>query len=182
MAIPENLIQKWTKIFNYRDTDNDGVVRETDFEGYTRHFIQIYGPKAEPVLEINKILWGTMTAKEYKPEITLPEFLDNYTYLWTQDRCGLEEKLKRYTNLCFDAIDTNGDGGISLAEYSVYQNSFGITNHDYIEHIFKQIDVDDNGVISREEFVGEVLEFVLSEDKEAIPDMYDHHKAKTFRK
>lgn len=108
--------------------------------------------------------------------------VDNFTYLFHHGLPGFSDKIEQYYNLTFDVIDANGDGQISLDEYSVYQNSFGIHNRDYIEHIFHKTDLDGDGCISRAEFGLEVMDYCFEDALENIPEMYDYEQAKNFKK
>lgn len=60
----------------------------------------------------------------------------------------------------FDAINTNGDGHISVQEFTIYLKVVApdVTG-DEAEHAFSVIDADKNGEISREEFLAAATDF-----------------------
>ena len=57
--------------------------------------------------------------------------------------------------MIFDAIDTNGDGGIEVAEFTAYFTSLSVTDAAIANH---------DGSLSREEFAAFGNEFFLSQD------------------
>ena len=58
----------------------------------------------------------------------------------------------------FDVVDTNGNGVISLQEFTVYFKCMGIAE-EHAKASFDAIDTDNDGFITRDEFVAAGSEF-----------------------
>ena len=74
-----------------------------------------------------------------------------------QKRASIEATLP----LIFDAIDTNGDGGIAVAEFTAYFQSLGINDAKVSSEVFNSMDLNGDGELSRE---GLIFIFFNSKD------------------
>ena len=66
--------------------------------------------------------------------------------------------------MIFDAIDTNGDGGIEVEEFTAYFKSLSVTDAAVANQVFQAMDANHDGSLSREEFSAFGNEFFLSQD------------------
>lgn len=62
-------------------------------------------------------------------------------------------------------VDTDGDGRIALADYDAWVRAWGFEFD--VETIFKELDVDGDGFLSRDEMVRLAKDFYLTNDPEA---------------
>ena len=65
----------------------------------------------------------------------------------------------------FLAVDTSGDGNISVEEWKVFQRSLGMTDDAAAEQAFNTIDVNGDGDMSLEEFLDGSFDFMYNEEK-----------------
>jgi len=66
--------------------------------------------------------------------------------------------------LIFDAVDTNADGGIEVAEFTAYFTSLGLTDAAFAKTVFEAMDANHDGSLSRDEFAAFGTEFFVGQD------------------
>ena len=66
--------------------------------------------------------------------------------------------------MIFDAIDTNNDGGIEVAEFTAYFTSLGLNDAAFAKSVFEAMDANNDGSLSREEFAAFGTEFFVGQD------------------
>ena len=76
-----------------------------------------------------------------------------------------KETIQSTLPLIFDAIDTNKDHEIGLDEFTAYFQSLGINDSKATSEIFSTMDMDDNGVITLDEFSAFGLEFFTGQNQ-----------------
>lgn len=179
--VPEHLVRKWRKLFQYRDANHDGFVTERDYVDYAERFVRVYGDRVLAVRKVKDLLWDTASLFTGKSGVDEEGYVKSFSHLWKHDRNSFMAKIEKYCHLVFDAVDVNGDDSISKEEYKLYQNCFGITNTDYIELVFSYLDSSGDGEISRQEFVQPIMDYVFKNAPEDIPVMYDAEMAANFR-
>lgn len=67
----------------------------------------------------------------------------------------------------FDAIDANQDDGVSADEFHNYFASMGVDDKAFAETVFKAMDADGDGSLSKAEFSSFGQDFFLSTDEKS---------------
>lgn len=106
-----------------------------------------------------------MIDKDGDERITLEEFLAGFESLLEDP-----ENYRRYveavaTNL-FEGADRDADGKISLEEFSVPQQAYGLTA-DQAKQTFQRLDVSGQGFLTSEDIYARAREFFYSDDPAA---------------
>ena len=66
--------------------------------------------------------------------------------------------------MIFDAIDTNGNGGIEVGEFANYFTSFGLNDPAMAKQVFDAMDSNHDQSLSKEEFTAFGNDFFLGSD------------------
>ncbi|WP_250569624.1 EF-hand domain-containing protein [Streptomyces sp. CJ_13] len=77
-----------------------------------------------------------------------------------------ESAVMAIADAVMNALDTNGDGVLSLEEYVRLYDTLGVPK-DLSAQAFTRLDLDGDGVISFEEYRTAIVEFYLSADPQA---------------
>ncbi len=67
--------------------------------------------------------------------------------------------------IIFDAIDANQDDGVSADEFANYFQSMGVDDKEFATNVFKAMDADGDGSLSKKEFEAFGNEFFLGLDE-----------------
>jgi Ca2+-binding EF-hand superfamily protein len=150
--------------FERMDTDDDGCVDRTD---YLRTPLQIlarlgvseHSTKGRAFLDANHTQWEALLALDGTTSdkmLTFDEYLARRSSaeFRSPDRPGKGEVSRALFNL----IDTDDDGGISVAEFLHAAAFLCMPDQDALDY-FGQQDTDDNGRLDRAEFLGAVKLF-----------------------
>jgi len=164
---------KMRTAFERMDEDQDGVLREKDFNLMADRFIAakgLTGNNAQGVKDyyINEI-WG----KYFKSctgtdTSTSDDFVEN---LKRQGKKNILATTDEIHSRYFEAIDTNKDGVIQLAEFTAYFEILGI-DPKYAKQAFDSVDADKDGNISRCEFISAGNDFFNMEDSGNAGDYF----------
>ncbi|MGH3898545.1 MAG: EF-hand domain-containing protein [Pseudonocardiaceae bacterium] len=73
--------------------------------------------------------------------------------------------------LVFDTIDLDDDGKLSLDEFSLYLQAYGLAAADAAT-AFEHLDLDSDGYMSRDEFAKNMSEYYISEDRPAPSEWF----------
>src|SRR5262249_40174854 len=86
--------------------------------------------------------------------------------VFLSDRESVRGYVRGDVQLLFDALDTDGDGRVTLDEYRRYLEVCGVKGSS-AEAFFAHADLDENGRLTRREMADAVEEFLLGEDASA---------------
>jgi Ca2+-binding EF-hand superfamily protein len=79
----------------------------------------------------------------------------------------------KFYNSIFDAVDSNGDGHISLEEYKTYTKALAPELSDeYKVKSFNLIDADHNSEISRKEFLDAAYDFYYTNEENEMAHVF----------
>ena len=160
--------RKIARVFSAMDADSDGLLTESDFRALTDRWTALRG--AEPGSDAHALLtavmmgwWATLLAAA-DPEgetVTLADVLAVAARL-----SSMREAVAGTANAMFDAVDRDGDGEVSAAEYGEMITGWTGSNGDSSE-IFALLDSDGDGRLSRAEFAALWFEFWAGDDRDA---------------
>jgi Ca2+-binding EF-hand superfamily protein len=158
--------RKISGVFGAMDADGDGYLTESDFRALTARWLQLRGtddstPEGEKLAAIMMGWWGTLLAasdRDRDGKVTLDEVL------------GVVDELPKApsavtgtADAMFEAVDENGDGAISAAEYHRMIRAWSGADT-ATDDVFALLDLDGDGRLSREEFSGHWFEFWAGDD------------------
>jgi len=146
------------------DLNKDGQVTWEDFQGIANRFVTVGGATVEQGEKIEMILQKMYNKYLADTIANGPLTADAYVEaLMEQGKTAISKTVFEIYTPFFDVIDTNNDGQISKKEYRVYYKVLGLDAH-YADKSFKDVDKDENGLISRAEYMAAVDDFFCSEN------------------
>jgi Ca2+-binding EF-hand superfamily protein len=161
--------RKVAGLFDSMDADGDGFLREADFEELSARWTDIRGwaPGTEGHSRLTSIMMGWWSAllaasdRDGDNRITLDEVL-----LLVDELGHMPNEVTGTATAMFEAVDENGDGEISPAEYRQLIEAW--TGHDTdTDEVFPLLDLDGDGHISQAEFAELWTEFWAGDDPAA---------------
>lgn len=164
--------QKLRHLFRVFDVDADGGLTKAEFVGFTDKLAEAIGHASPEALEQarngQRFLWGAM--REYAggddcTGIAVDEFLAWATALIEAIQTGGGGWMSRWSDPQFDLMDVRGEGRIGIAEYAAWCEAYELPGDP--DRMFRQLDEDGDGAISKPEFLRLTLEFLASEDTDA---------------
>jgi len=145
------------------DLDKDGSVTWNDFKRIADRFVTVGGATVEQGDKIEMILLKMYNQYLADTIANGPLTADAYVEaLMEQGKIAISKTVFEIYSPFFDVIDTNNDGQISQKEYRVYYKVLGLDPH-YADKSFIDVDTDENGLISRAEYMAAVDDFFCSE-------------------
>lgn len=159
--------RKISGVFGAMDTDGDGFLTEADFRALTARWLALRGagpgtPDGQRLAGIMMGWWGTLDgAAGGSGKVSLDQVLQVVDVL-----PEMPDAVTATAAAMFEAVDEDGDGVISAAEYSrliAAWNGVGAPADD----VFALLDSDGDGHLSRAEFAGHWFEFWAGDDPAA---------------
>jgi Ca2+-binding EF-hand superfamily protein len=165
--------RKVSGVFHSMDVDKDGYLEEEDFQSLTDRWNGLRGvrpgsPGHERIAGIMMGWWQALVAgadQDGDNRVTLDEVLALVDQL-----AGMRDAVEATADAMFDAVDDNGDGRVSPAEYN--QMIVAWKGHPVgTDEAFRFLDTNGDGYISRQEFVEAWADFWIGDD-EASPSAW----------
>jgi Ca2+-binding EF-hand superfamily protein len=162
--------RKITNLFAVHDLDRDGVLRQRDFEEYTRRITSSRGwkpgsPEYDEVRSRFMTFWAGLTAKadtSHDQRVTIDEWFAYWDQLLATQ--ALYDAIPQpIADSVFSLLDTNGDGHITADEYEHIYRAGG-SNPAVAAEAFAKLDLDHDGKISVEEMGTLLGQFFRSND------------------
>ncbi|XP_013407491.1 sarcoplasmic calcium-binding protein [Lingula anatina] len=156
--------RKIRTLFKSMDTDGDGYVTKKDFELSAHRltsYLNLNEKKAKEVLKMRLLAWEVVSKGKHDDcSISEDEYVSSI-----YDACSAYSELfiKIIISEC-DFADANDDGFITRDEHKAFFYGRGVP----VKHsadVFKVLDTDGDGILSREEFIQGAVDFVFSEDE-----------------
>ncbi len=152
-------INKMKARFVALDVDKNGVLTDADMvllakqlAGYNNQ-----GPEVEKAYyETVKAVWSDGIGNGANEE----QFIEGMERFVA--RPDARERLKRYADMGFDAMDINKDGVVTYDEHAKFLKATANMSDELIDQMFTETDLNKDGVLSRDESEAQVLDFVLS--------------------
>ena len=144
------------------DVDKDGMITRRDFELIAERQKEFGGVSDERSAELRKHLMefcDILQLTEGSPGLTYDQFIDSqvaYAVEYSQP-----DKTPGYMPAFFAGLDLNGDGHISLEEWTTHYKCLGI-DQKHAKTSFDAMDTDGDGEISYDEFVAYHREFYFT--------------------
>ncbi len=149
-------------VFDAMDVDGDGYLTEADFQALTARWLAIRdeGDHAR-LAEIMMGWWATLRDAAGTDQVGIDDVLA------VVDRLGeMPDAVAGTAEAMFEAVDENGDGHISPYEYRRLVEAWTGRRTD-TDEAFRLLDLDQDGHLSRTEFIGHWTEFWAGDDPEA---------------
>jgi len=167
------LTEKKRHYFKLTDSNRNGFVTKSDFDELASHLINVshaQGGKADKIRAIFNEIWtGT-----YEPLATDGK-LDFDHYIAAVKKKALKGDRTSFTEDAyhefFDLFDFDGDGFINLEEFKLFHKAYKIHPLDS-EPVFNILDKDQDGRISRKEFIDAGVDFHQCEVETPAMHMY----------
>lgn len=161
--------RKVSGVFGAMDADGDGYLTESDFRALTARWLELRGtdsgtPEGGWLAAIMMGWWATLrdaSDRDRDGKVSLDEVL------------GVVDELPKMpgavtgtADAMFEAVDENGDGVISAAEYRRMIRAWSGVDTP-TDEVFALLDLDGDGRLSRAEFSGHWYEFWAGDDPAA---------------
>jgi Ca2+-binding EF-hand superfamily protein len=169
VAVSEFVKRKPSMAYYPFDRDKDGVVSEEDFVRLGREVARLRGldtgsPEADDIVEAHRGWWDAYFRggdADGDGAVTLEEYLAFVGSWVDSDRDAIDHAIQG-NELVFDTIDKDHNGRLSLDEFSLYLQAYGLTADDGAT-AFRHLDLDSSGFITRSEFAKNISEYYISE-------------------
>lgn len=174
--LPELQKRKLMKLFSMYDACNLGVLKIADFERLARQLaeLQDWEPGTADYERITSqylFRWNRMRAEIKETlnvrndgRVNLDEWLTYYDIVLS-DRSH-EEELLSLAEVVFNVLDVDESGHLDKNEWTALFRAYKIPVV-YIDETFACIDLDGDGVLSKEEVLSMLREFYYSDDPNA---------------
>ncbi len=161
--------RKISGVFGAMDADADGYLTESDFRALTARWLDVRGtdagtPEGEKLATIMMGWWATLldaSDRDRDGKVTLDEVL-----AVVDELPKMPGAVTGTAAAMFEAVDENGDGAISAAEYRRMIEAWSGVRVP-TDEVFAQLDLDGDGRLSRDEFTGHWYEFWAGDDPAA---------------
>jgi len=176
--LSEFQMQKLQKLFAFFDADGNGVIEPNDMDNIAEQFSQIFSWKIGDDDEKKfrgalKKYWRRLVLgidTEEDPQVTWEEFRKAYQRNLSSP-ANYEEFVKPFIDHIFPAIDTNKDDLLQLSEFTHLYEGFRNPREEAAK-AFKKLDLNGDGVLSRDEVYQHFYDFHFSEDKNAVGNYF----------
>jgi EF-hand domain pair len=177
--------RKLMKLFSMYDACNLGVLKISDFECLAQRLADLRGwqPNTEPYEDITSkylLLWNRMRS-EIKHKVLSQENIEEAT-TQIRSQVNLEEwfiyfdivlndpsyheETLALTETVFAVVDTDESGHLDKEEWANFFRVYNIPVI-YVEETFAKIDLDGNGVLTKDEVLSMIKDFYFSNDPDA---------------
>ncbi|ELU14353.1 hypothetical protein CAPTEDRAFT_154435 [Capitella teleta] len=162
--------QKMRTYFRRIDFDGDGEITQNDFQGMADRSIKIGDLKEVEAEQLRKNinqLWET-----YRSQAGDVDVITLNTFISAMERVA-RDHVKTVTEapfrIFFKIVDTNNDSNIEEAEFADFFQIMGLDKN-LASQAFKAIDINNDGLLSLEEFTSAGVDFFTSQNES--PNQY----------
>ncbi|HEX4059531.1 MAG TPA: EF-hand domain-containing protein [Streptosporangiaceae bacterium] len=149
-------------VFGAMDSDGDGYLTEHDFQALADRWVALRGDGDHArLVQIMMGWWATLRDAAGTGQITIDDVLA------VVDQLGkMPEAVTGTAEAMFEAVDENGDGRISAAEYRQLIEAWN-GRETATDEAFARLDLNHDGCLSRAEFTLHWTEFWAGDDPSA---------------
>ncbi|CAM5361620.1 EF-hand domain-containing protein OS=Streptomyces alboniger OX=132473 GN=CP975_34335 PE=4 SV=1 [Streptomyces alboniger] len=163
--------RKYERWFHAADVDGDSAITRQDVVMMSERYVQARGslldsPEAQQMYDTMQGFWESVIApadSDKDDRVTSEELVQAFAATFT-DRARYPEELAPVADRFFDLADSNGDGAISLTEFTHIFGSTGRAADAECAEVFDALDLDASGALSRAEYHKAVSEFFYGDD------------------
>jgi Ca2+-binding EF-hand superfamily protein len=165
-------------LFRASDTDQDGFVDWSDYERLIGRYLNGYGLAAEDGRAHALRTAYQMYWSELLQHVSDVDRLSKEQFVAANQAAGADRS--RFTmaevvpQAIFDVMDTDADDAISKPEYKVFLEAWGVSDLEAL-NVFMELDTDDDGRISRSEFIGAIRDFFTSPELDSPASLFFGH-------
>jgi len=170
--------KKLSRHFYFRDLNKDGYVELSDWVQCAQNLAAIRewafdSPSYQEIVSRHTAMWITFWQPadlNQDGRVSLEEYLH---LAETQRKMGFTYEMKQITKLfeaIFDTVDLDGDGEISLAEYELFFQAWGLDRVTAVD-AFAGMDLNADARLSREAFLQYGANFYIN-DKAHVAGNY----------
>ncbi|XP_013420374.1 sarcoplasmic calcium-binding protein [Lingula anatina] len=151
---PEFWVRKMRSFFILFDRDGDGIIHKSDYVDTVLNRAKKW-MNEQQIKVFYELLdggWETFMKTETPKDTRTFEDMLHARYFMDFD-ANMEKNARDWLGTYFDGVaDANGDGHVTLKEYTHFLGSFGV--HPFsVTPSFQAIDIDGSGLITRDEFI-----------------------------
>lgn len=155
---------KWRNFFRFLDVDRDGVVSFRDYEILAKRFAELAGMPDLDAEEVRKSClrwWWVMekTIGKKTENMTENSFVESITTMMTSPHVNARFSMASTWGAMFDVLDSDRDGQVTSEQLQLFYRCHGITDEFYVESVFRNLDTNRDGLVSRQEFIQALQEF-----------------------
>jgi juvenile hormone diol kinase len=166
------LDEKFTREFESLDVDNDGFVSRADFERIADSLASALGlepgsPKSDAIHAQYRVWWEGVATRDMDGDgrVDLAEWLA-YDEEVTSSPETFQKVLEAGADQLFQILDFDGDGVVSLEEYTTWVGCYGASDV-MVKEAFQHLAASGTGRLSRAETRERVREYYQSEDPDS---------------
>ncbi|BAZ24853.1 calcium-binding EF-hand-containing protein [Kalymmatonema gypsitolerans NIES-4073] len=165
--------RKFTKLFSMYDANNNGVLAKDDFEKIIQKIAELRGWK-QGSTEYNTLFdkyifyWQHIrdaADKNRDDTVTLEEWFAYHEKLLSA-KDSYEEQVGTLAALVYDVFDADNDGQLNIKEFEEVFLVYNIPRV-FVPYIFSRLDLNGDGLLSKQEVLQLLYEFHFSDDPEA---------------
>lgn len=166
--------RKYERWFRAADVDGDGAITRQDVVMMSERYLQARGiaPDTSQARQMHETLhgfWDSVIAPadaDKDDRVTSAELTQAFDATFA-DRARYTEELAPVADRFFDLADGDGDGAISLTEFTHIFGSTGRAADDECAEVFRALDLDASGALSRAEYHKAASEFFYGDDPDS---------------
>ena len=154
-------IKKMKMRFTQIDTDKNGLVNDDDIALIAKKMAEYRKRGRDAEQRYYKMLHDIYSfAIQGKEDVTPDQFVEGMKSFVIQH--DVKERIKTFADYTFEVIDVNGDGLISYDEMRQFGKEVGNMSDEMVDMVFRQTDINQNGVITPAENEETLFKFFLS--------------------
>lgn len=175
MALTKFQQKKIARMFDAYDYDSSKVLTKSDFDSVIEHLTkQLPDSKKSSIESQFSGFWSSLHKEadlDADQNVRLEEWLSYFDKL-LNDANFKSTGIDSGVEVIFNSLDKDGDGKISVEEYTEMLAAWKISNAE-ANAIYAKLDINGDGLISKEELKQLYEQFYYSEDPES-PGNYVH--------